>query len=102
MAAHKTSQWINAYTAFVIRWRWLVVLLTIAVCVVFTSGVRNLGFNNDYRVFFSDENPHLQAFDQQQKIYTKNDNIIFSLTPYDGVVFSREALSAVEELTRRA
>lgn len=102
MDANRASRWINAYSTFIIRWRWFIVVLTIAVCMGLASGVRYLGFDNDYRVFFSDENPHLQAFDQQQKVFTKNDNIIFAVTPDDGNVFSRETLSAVEDLTRQA
>lgn len=91
---------ITAYTNFIIRWRWLVVLGSIMATMAIVMGLKNLGFDNDYRVFFSDDNPHLQAFDQQQKTYTKNDNILFTITPDDGVVFGPDVLAAVEEVTR--
>ncbi|MFL0801686.1 MAG: MMPL family transporter [Agarilytica sp.] len=93
---------ITAYANFVIRWRWLVIFGAIIASVGLMAGGQHLGFNNDYRVFFSDENPHLKAFDQQQKTYTKNDNILFVITPKDGVVFSPNTLTAIEEVTREA
>ncbi len=90
---------IVGYTNFVIRWRWLVILGAIAASLGLISGVQHFGFNNDYRVFFSEDNPHLKAFEQQQKTYTKNDNVLFVVTPKDGNVFSREILAAIEEIT---
>ena len=93
---------ITAYSNFIIRWRWAIILFSLVAAVFITSGGRFLGFNNDYRVFFSEDNPHLQAFDAQQRTYTKNDNIIFAITPKNGQVFDREVLSAVEEMTREA
>lgn len=93
---------ITAYTNFLIRWRWAVILGSILASFGLIAGASNFGFDNDYRVFFSDDNPHLKAFEQQQKTYTKNDNILFTITPNDGVVFSAETLNVVEEVTREA
>jgi len=93
---------ITAYANFVIRWRWLVILVSLAASIGLGFGVTKLGFDNDYRTFFSDDNPHLQAFEAQQKTYTKNDNILFSISPNDGVVFTPEILSAIEEVTAEA
>lgn len=93
---------IYAYTEFVIRWRWLVITVSILASFALMFGAKNLGFDNDYRSFFSEENSHLKAFDQQQKTYTKNDNILFTITPNDGVVFTPKVLTAVEEVTLAA
>lgn len=91
-----------AYTNSVIQYRWWVILFSIMFAVGLTSGVQHIGFDNDYRVFFSDQNPHLKAFDEQQKTYTKNDNILFVITPNNGEVFVPDVLAAVEEATRKA
>ena len=40
-----------------VRWRWLFVVLVFAFVGFAVSGVRFLGFSNDYWVFFSEENP---------------------------------------------
>ncbi|WP_086931030.1 efflux RND transporter permease subunit [Agarilytica rhodophyticola] len=93
---------IYAYTEFVIRWRWLVMAISIMASLALMYGAQNLAFDNDYRSFFSEENSHLKAFDEQQKTYTKNDNILFTITPDSGEVFTPEVLSAVEEVTTAA
>ncbi len=93
---------INRYANFIIRYRWWMIATSIVVSLFLISGARFLGFNNEYRVFFSDDNPHLQAFDAQQLTYTKNDNILFVITPEKGEVFTRETLAAVEEVTAEA
>ncbi len=85
-----------------VRWRWLLVVAALLLAGVSASGARFLGFSNDYRVFFSNENPQLLAFENLQNTYTKSDNVLFVLAPADGTVFSPETLSAVEWLTEQA
>ncbi len=93
---------ITVFAHWLIRWRWAVLLATLAVFMGVISGARFLGFNDDYRIYFSEDNPHLQAFDALQRTYTKNDNILFAISPESGKVFRPETLMAVEELTREA
>jgi predicted RND superfamily exporter protein len=92
----------SALARAVIRWRWLVVTAAIAVAGLVGSGAANLEFANNYRVFFSAENPELRAFEELQATYTKNDNFLFVLEPETGDAFSRDTISAVELLTREA
>ena len=75
-------------------------MVTVALAVAASSGVKRLRFSNDYRYFFGPDNPQLVAFDALQDTYAKNDNVIFALAPKDGRVFTRSTLAAVEELTR--
>ncbi len=86
----------------VLQRRWLVVLISILLVVLTASGTRFLTFSNDYRMFFSEDNPQLQAFEALQNTYNKTDNVLFVLTPPDGDVFNRETLSTVEWLTEQA
>ena len=92
----------EAFFRFVLKHRILVILLAIGLCLAMGSGIRHLQFSNDYRMFFSEENPQLNAFEQLQNTYTKNDNVLFVIAPQNGKVFTRETLSAVAELTREA
>ncbi len=85
---------------WVVRFRWWIILGTFLIVAAAASGARFLAFSSDYRVFFSDENPQLQAFDALQNTYTKNDNVLITLAPANGQVFTRENLAAVEELTK--
>ena len=87
---------------FVIRWRWSIVLAAVVAAVLIGSGAQHLAFASNYRVFFSDENPELTAFENLQATYTKNDNFLFVLDPADGDAFSPTTLAAVESLTQAA
>jgi len=92
----------EAYAGWVIRWRWLILVSTLVVLVLLASGGRFLTFTNDYRVFFSKGNPYLEAFENLQDTYTKNDNVLIMLKPRSGDVFKPQALEAVVELTDKA
>ncbi|MFQ5972403.1 MAG: outer membrane lipoprotein-sorting protein [Alphaproteobacteria bacterium] len=87
---------------FVMRRAWLVIVATLLLVIVAGSGARFLEFSNNYRVFFSPENPELVAFERFQDTYTKNDNILFVIQPGDGQVFEPELAAALEWLTAEA
>ena len=87
---------------WVVRWRWLVILASLAVTVGIATGAQRLTFDNNYRVFFSKENPELKSFEALQRIYTKNDNILFVIVPGSGKVFEAKTLEAIEKLTKAA
>ncbi len=87
---------------WVTRHAWLVVGLTVLVVAAAGGGVRYLEFSNNYRTFFSPENPELIAFEKFQATYTKNDNILFVVQPRHGDVFTPRVADAVERLTAEA
>ena len=86
----------------VIRWRWAFILLTLLLVFIAGSGMPKLDFANNYRVFFSTDNPDLIAFEAFQNIYTKNDNVMFVVQPGSGDVFTGEVAEAVEFITKEA
>jgi len=92
----------SALAATVIKYRWLVIIAAVMSVVAVGSGARYLDFANNYRVFFSDENPELVAFETFQGTYTKNDNILFVIQPADGQVFSTRVTEAVRRVTEEA
>ena len=87
---------------FVLRRAWLVIVASLLLVVAAGSGARFLEFSNNYRVFFSQDNPELVAFDDFQDTYTKNDNILFVIQPGDGEVFAPEIAATLEWLTAEA
>ncbi|WP_417457859.1 efflux RND transporter permease subunit [Kordiimonas sp.] len=87
---------------FVIAKRWLVIFATLLLTVLIASGARFLQFSNNYRDFFSESNPELQAFEEFQDTYTKNDNFFFTIIPENGDVFSNDTLALVEDMTLEA
>ena len=90
------------YTDFVLRWRGTVILLTVLFTALTGFGFTQLKFETDYRIFFSEENPQLNAFDALQKVYGKRDNLMIGLAFANGDVFTRDNLALIEALTERA
>jgi predicted RND superfamily exporter protein len=93
---------LNKYSNWVIRWRYLVVIIVLAITVALAAGGKNLEFTNDYRYFFSKDNPQLLEFETLQNTYTKNDNVYIMLEPKNGGVFNKEYLTALKELTEQS
>lgn len=90
------------YTEWILKWRYLVIALALLATLSLGMGVKNLHFSNDYRVFFSKDNPQLTAFENLQNTYTKNDNVLFVIAPRNKTVFSRQTLEAVKAITEQA
>jgi predicted RND superfamily exporter protein len=91
-----------ALTRQVINWRWVVIVGAVVIAILAGSGASRLEFSTNYRVFFSEANPELRAFESLQDTYTKNDNFFFVIEPRTGSAFDAGVLSAVEELTEAA
>ncbi len=92
----------QAFGHWILKYRWLVIILSIILVFAASSGGKHLKFTTDYRVFFSADNPELLAFEDLENTYTKNDNVLFALTPDNGDVFTPETLQAIEWLTEQS
>ena len=90
------------YFNALVKGRWAIIILTLIIAGVLSSGARFLSFTNDYRIFFSDDNPQLLALDRLQNTYTKDDTVLFIITPKDGNVFTTQTLTSIEDLTYSA
>tara|TARA_B100000809_G_C15134826_1_gene530111 strand:- start:1545 stop:3932 length:2388 start_codon:yes stop_codon:yes gene_type:complete len=93
---------LTRYAEGVIRFRWLIILLTLLTVGFAARGIGYLAFTNDYRAFFAEENPQLQAFETLQNTYDKSDNVMFILTPKQGTIFTPETLESIAWLTEEA
>ncbi len=89
----------RAFGEWIVNNRWWVIMAAIMVLAAAASGAQFLTINNDTRVFFSEENPQLQALEALENTYNKNDNILFVVAPKNGNVFTPETLASVEEIT---
>ena len=93
---------LERYTRWILKHRWLVVLAALVVGTAAGAGIPKLGLATDYRVFFSEDNPDLAAFDAVENVYTKNDNVLFVIRPESGDVFQPRVLELVRSLTEDA
>jgi predicted RND superfamily exporter protein len=88
-----------AFAIWVIRWRWLIILFSLLVLCTSTIGAKHLTFSTNYRIFFSDKNPLLDAQETLEKVYSKDDNLSFIIRPASGVVFTPDFLADIQALT---
>ena len=92
----------RATAAWAIRFRWLVVLASVLICLGVSYGASNLKFASDYRVFFGADNPDFIANELSQDTFGKADNVAFLLIPEDGEVFDEDTLAATLDLSNAA
>jgi len=90
------------YARWVVRRPWLVLAATVILAAAASAGAARLGFIDEYRVFFSKDNPQMLAFDELEATYTKNDNILIVVETPDQDAFSTKTLTVVEEITAEA
>ena len=101
-SSSRSGSWEMTFYNGILRWRWWIIAVTVALVVAAGSGARFLEFSNNYRVFFSSDNPQLQAFEQLQNVYTKSDNVLIVVAPKDGRVFTPRTLATVKWITQEA
>ncbi|MBL4625454.1 MAG: MMPL family transporter, partial [Flavobacteriales bacterium] len=90
------------FSNWVIKRRWAIIAGSIVLAMVTGYGGQNLTFNNDYHIYFDEDNPQVMAFDRLQEKYTKDDNVFIVIQPESGNVFTKETLVAIEDLEQMA
>ena len=91
----------DRYMDWVYRWRFVIIILSIAVVMLAAYGGRDhqKNFKTDYRNFFSEGNPQLLAFEELQNVYSKNDNLLIAIEPRSGNVFEPKTLELLEKIS---
>ncbi|MFT5134105.1 MAG: putative RND superfamily exporter protein [Gammaproteobacteria bacterium] len=86
----------------IINHPWLVIAASLVLILLIGSGVRDLALKDDYRMFFSSDNPQLLSFEAFEDTYVKSDSVLIALAPDDGNVFSVDTLEAIRWLTEQS
>ena len=92
----------HRYAEILRRRRWLIVACATLLMLAMSAGARYIGVTNDYRSLFDEDNPQLAALDALEATYGASSAALIAIAPAAGSVFTREALSAIEELTEAA
>lgn len=90
------------YVDTVMRYPGIILVVLSLFVLLLASGARNLSITNDFRVYFSDDNPQLLAFDAYEATFTPSDNVSLVVVARSGDLFTRRGLELVEELTRES
>ena len=98
--AYEAKTWAEKLALTTIRFRWWVIAGVVGFLVLAVAGLRDgVRFDSSYRIFFSEDNPQLKAFDALQNIYTKDDNVMLVLTAESGSIYEEDFLEAVQWVT---
>lgn len=92
----------DRYCRWVVDHPLVAALVPLLIVAIFAVGIGSLTFRSDHKIFFSETNEDLIAFDKVQEIYTKSDNLVFVLTATDGDVFQARVIEAIFDLTNLA
>ncbi len=89
------------YLNLVIKHNYLTLFCAFLLVVLFTYGTSRLEFVADLKVFFGADNPQLQDLEAFENAFAKHGTVLFTIeSRTEKDVFNREALTAIEELTR--
>ena len=92
----------SSFTALIMARRWQVILLALALTAILAAGAQFIvPVAVDFRNHFNKNDPHLIALENLEDTYAISDTVLVAVAPKNGTVFTREALFAVETLTKR-
>ena len=78
------------------------IIFSLLLLVLVASGLPNLKFSSDYRIFFSEQNPQLKAFNEFQERFGSQDNIMIAIESTDGNIFQKEVLELIHQYSKLA
>lgn len=96
------EQFLARYARTVVHRRGFFLVFAFLVLFATVAGAPRIVFDDNYRSFFSDDNPHLMALNALEETYAREEVILFILAPEDENVFSKEALEAVQWLSEES
>lgn len=90
---------IERYLAFLNKWKWSVLFISLLLTAFATVGLRYLVFTSDFKAYFAPDDPQLVAYEALQNIYSDTQNALIVIEPRDSTVFTRKVLSIISEIT---
>ncbi len=86
----------------VVASRWSVIAASLILVLLAAAGGAFLQFSTNYRIFFSQDNPELLAYEALENAYGKTENVLFMIVPEAGDASGEPALKAAVWLTGQA
>ena len=96
------ESWVERLIQQLLKRKKLVCVVLVALCIVMVAGMSRLTFSNDYRLFFSHDNPELQQFTEFQSIFGSTDSIVVVIHDPKGNLFRAPVISSIDKLVNDA
>lgn len=87
---------------WIAQYHWWFISGVVSFVIFSAFGLQYLELRTDSRIWFGPDNPQLIAFNKLENTYTKINNVFIVIAPHDGNIFTRNTLTAIEELTTAA
>ncbi|MBI9068262.1 MAG: hypothetical protein JEZ09_13295, partial [Salinivirgaceae bacterium] len=97
MKIQKINNWFEKRATGIIKRRWLIIALFIAVVAIGFNGLRSLTLESSWESFFLEDDPVLVKSEEFKEIFG-NDNFIAVLTECENS-FTKESLELIRELS---
>lgn len=91
----------DSLAATLVRWRFPFSLALLMLCAWLVVGVGQPGFATDYRIFFDEDDPALQAYEKIEREFTKSYTLLYLVEAREGDLFTPRRLAALQDLTAR-
>ncbi len=85
-----------------VKHRVLLFIASLVMLGITALGFARLHYVSDYKVFFSPDDPHLAAFENLEKTFSKVENVVFFVAPKSKDIFTKEGLSSLVWLTDKS
>ena len=100
----KSNELFERYIDAVLGWPRMIMLSFFVVLGGLGYGVVYLTISNDFRIYFSEDNPQLLTFERLEEAFISQDNVYFFIKPKNigkvkTPVFQADVLSLIKELT---
>ncbi len=79
-----------------------VIFCAIAIVTVLGTAIPRTEFNSGFRVYFSEDNPQMKAFEALEHRFNKQDSVIFIVAAKSGDIFTKETLELIQQITEKA
>ncbi|MBI3772210.1 MAG: MMPL family transporter [Gammaproteobacteria bacterium] len=93
---------IDQYLNLLKQWKWSILIVSLLLVGIASSGLRYLTFTSDFKAYFSANDPQLLAYETLQNVYADTQNALIVVEPRSGTVFTREVLATISEITSKA
>ncbi len=93
---------LSRYTDGLIKYHKWIIFISVLFFLALGAGAKNLTATSDFRIYFSDDNPQLVAFENLEKTYGKQDSLSFFIQPKNKNLFTKENLTLIWDLTEKS
>jgi predicted RND superfamily exporter protein/outer membrane lipoprotein-sorting protein len=92
---------VKSYTELMLRFRWVVIVVTVAITSILTSQMGHLRVEIDPNRFLPQSHPYVATSDRVERIFGSRYVLVVGITPLTGTIYDQAVLGKVDRITRR-